>query len=88
MRFSSAVAALLGGLQAASALKLAPRTMAERDSEVGAVLLSFAFSSSGAVRYRLLHTDQQELELKSRGSSTQYARRALDELYSCREYCR
>jgi hypothetical protein len=37
MRLSIAVAALMGGLQAASALKLAPRSVAEREFEVSAV---------------------------------------------------
>jgi hypothetical protein len=36
MRFSIAVAAILGGLQAASALKLSPRNAVEREEQVGA----------------------------------------------------
>jgi hypothetical protein len=34
MRFSIAVAAILGGLQAASALKLSPRNAVEREEQV------------------------------------------------------
>jgi hypothetical protein len=38
MRFSIAVAAVLGGLQAASALKLSPRNAMEREEQVGTLL--------------------------------------------------
>ena len=37
MRFSIAVAAILGGLQAASALKLSPRNAVEREEQVSAL---------------------------------------------------
>jgi len=37
MRFSIAVAAILGGLQAASALKLSPRNAVEREEQVSTI---------------------------------------------------
>jgi hypothetical protein len=58
MRLSIAVAALLGGLQAASALKLAPRSVAERELEVGGVCQFYLNTG-----WDLSHTLGKELEL-------------------------
>jgi len=50
MRFSVVVAAVLGGIQAASALKLSPRNLAEREQQVATALLNSAKGSTGQRR--------------------------------------
>jgi hypothetical protein len=60
MRLSIAVAALLGGLQAASALKLAPRSVAERELEVGGVCQFYLNTNTAG--WDLSHTLGKELE--------------------------